>query len=216
MDKVVSRTDAESNELCATNPWGDDSMEPVISLPYSEYETIVQIQRHFKKHDGFSVCVPVSRQQKGIDFVVVNTTNNKVLRFQVKGSRPFMHTSSKELKDGAFKYTFWFNNFHDRFKVGMADVYVLFGLYPVYDTKQNISSRTAFWQSLVLAFSDDEMNRFLDSIRTKNGQKHDHFFYISFNDISEIIVTRGRKDRPNISQHLLANRVPELLKQLRR
>jgi len=97
----------------------------------------------------------------------------------------------------------------------MVDVYVLFGLYQAYTVKTNIKHRTGFWQSLVLAFTDSEMERFLDSIRTKDGQKHDRFFYISFNDPSEIVVTRGRKDRPKISQHLLANKVPELLKQLR-
>jgi hypothetical protein len=65
-------------------------MEAVFSLPYSEYEAIIQIQRHFKKNDGFSVFVPTSRQEKRIDFIVLNTSNCKVLRFQVKGSRPFV------------------------------------------------------------------------------------------------------------------------------
>jgi hypothetical protein len=190
-------------------------MEPVFSLPYSEYESIIQIHRHFKKNDGFSVCVPVSRQQKGIDFIVLNTANNKVLRFQVKASRPYIPSSSEARKDGAFKYTFWFNNFHDRYKPGMADVYLLFGLFPVYSVKKNIKSRTKFWESFVLAFKDTEMGQFLDSIRTKDGQRHDRFFYVSFNDLTEVIVTRGRKDRPNITHYLLATRVPELLKQLR-
>ncbi len=167
-------------------------MEPIISLPYSEYETIVQIQRYFKKNDGFAVCIPTSRQQKGIDFIVLNTTNKKILQFQVKGSRSYVPSSSNT-QDATFKYTFWFNNFHDRFKRGMADVYILFGLYQVYNVKKNIKHRTDFWESLVLAFSDVEMERFLDSIRTKDGQKHDRFFYISFNDLSEIVVTRGRK-----------------------
>lgn len=189
-------------------------MEPVLSLPYSEYETIIQIQRHFKKNDGFSVCVPVSRQQKGIDFVVLNIENSKVLRFQVKGSRPYVPSSSEAKKDGAFKYTFWFNNFYNTYKPNMADVYVLFGLYPVYDVKKNIKSRTTFWQSFVLAFTDEEMGQFLGSIRTKAGNR-DRFFYVSFNDLSEVIVTRGRQDRPNITNHLLTNRIPEFLKRLR-
>lgn len=190
-------------------------MEPIISLPYSEYETIIQIHRHFKKNDGFAVCVPVSRQQKGIDFIVLNTANGKVLRFQVKGSRPYVSSSSDQKKYAAFKYTFWFNNFYDRYKSGVADVYVLFGLYPVYDVKKNIKSHTKFWESFVLAFTDAEMGQFLDSIRTKDGRSHDRFFYVSLNDLTEVIVTRGRLDRPNISHHLLTNRVPELLRQLR-
>jgi hypothetical protein len=122
--------------------------------------------------------------------------------------------SSEAKKDGAFKYTFLFNNFHDRYNIGMADVYVLFGLYQVYNVKKNIKSPTQFWESFVLAFTDAEMGQFLDSIRTKHGQSHDRFFYLSFNDLTEVFVTRGRKDRPNISDHLLTNRAPELLKQL--
>ena len=190
-------------------------MEPIISLPYSEYETIVQIQKYFKKNDGFSVCVPVSRQQKGIDFIVLNTLNSKVLRFQVKGSRPYIPTAAEQKKRDLFKYIFWFNNFYDRYKPGMADVYILFGLYQVYDFKKNIKSRTKFWESFVLAFKDEEMEKFLDTIRTKDEEKHDRFFYISFNDLSNITVTRGRKDRPNLNKYLLMNRVPELLKQLK-
>jgi hypothetical protein len=190
-------------------------MEPVFSLPYSEYESIVQIQRHFKKNDGFSVCIPVSRQQKGIDFIVLNITNGKVLRFQVKGSRPYTQSSSDQRKYGAFKHTFWFNNFYDRYEPDAADVYLLFGLYPAYNVKKNIKSSTTVWKSFVLAFTDAEMEQFLDSIRTKDGRSRDRFFYISLNDLSEVVVTRGRSDRPNICHHLLTNRVPELLKRLR-
>lgn len=190
-------------------------MEPVISLPYSEYESIIQIQRHFKKKDGFSVWVPVSRQQKGIDFIILNSANGKVLRCQVKGSRPYVRSSSDKSKHDAFNYTFWFSNFYDRYERGVADVYILFGLYPVYGVTKNIKSRSAFWSSFVFAFTDEEMGRLLDSIRTKGGQKRDKFFYVSFNDPSEAIITRGRNDRPNISHHLLGNRVLELLKRFR-
>jgi len=154
-------------------------------------------------------------QQKGIDFIVLNTVYSRVLRFQVKGSRPYPPSASEVHREGAFKYTFWFNNFHDRYHRGVADVYLLFGLYPIYDTTKNIKSRTKFWDSFALAFTDVEMGDFLDSIRTKDGQKHDRFFYIGFNDLTEVIVTRSRRDRPNICDHLSAKRVPELLKQVR-
>ena len=189
-------------------------MNPIFSLPYSEYEAIIQMQHHFKKKDGFSIFIPTSRQQKGIDFIILNTTNSKVLRFQVKGSRPYDGENER------FKHTFWFNNFSfpDRYKLGAADVYILFGLYPAYNVDKNIKSRSQFWKSLVLAFRDSEMRKFLDGIRTKKGEK-DRFFYISFNDPSaEIVVTRGNPNRQkkieDIKDHLLANKVPELKKKL--
>lgn len=184
-------------------------MEPFISLPYSEYESINQIQKYFKKAD-YSVCVPVSRQQKGLDFIILHTKSGKVLRFQVKGSRPFVN-STPDVEKGDYKYTFLFSNFHDRFSPGAADVYLLFGMYPVYDMSKNIKHKTQFWKTIVLAFTDDEMERFLGSIYTKNGKSRDRFFYISFNDPKGIIVSRGRADKPDITSHLLAHRASSLL-----
>jgi hypothetical protein len=180
-------------------------MDAVFSLPYSEYEAIVQIQRHFKKSNGFSVFVPTNRQQKGIDFIILNTANLKILRFQVKGSRPYH--GEKDI----YKHTFWFNNFFDKYASGSADVYILFGLYPLYNVSKNIKSRKQFWKSLGLAFTDSEMREFLDHIRTKKGER-DKFFYISFNDPSEgIFVTRGHPNpQEDIKDHLLANKRPEL------
>ena len=87
-------------------------MDGIFSLPYSEYETILQVQKYFKKSGGLSVFIPVSRQQKGIDFVIVNTKNRKTLTVQVKGSRSYTKTEiPKRSKKELFKYNFWFNNF---------------------------------------------------------------------------------------------------------
>jgi hypothetical protein len=105
-----------------------------------------------------------------------------------------------------------FSNFHDRFNRGAADVYLLFGMYPVYDMSKNIKHKTQFWKTIVLAFTDDEMEELLGSIYTKNGKSRDRFFYIEFNDPKKIIVSRGRADKPDITSHLLANRAPSLLK----
>ena len=109
---------------------------------YSEYETILQVQKYFKKSGGLSVFIPVSRQQKGIDFVIVNTKNRKTLTVQVKGSRSYTRTEiPKRSKKELFKYNFWFNNFLHRYFKGQADVYILFGLYAVYDASRGVSRR---------------------------------------------------------------------------
>lgn len=69
-------------------------MEPVFTLPYSEHQAIEQITKKLKKSDGYSVYIPTSRQQKGVDFIVHNSKSNKFARVQVKSSRSY--TDSKD------------------------------------------------------------------------------------------------------------------------
>lgn len=191
-------------------------MDGIFSLPYSEYETILQVQKHFKKTEGFSVFIPVSRQQKGIDFVIVNTRNRKTLRVQVKGSRSYNTTDiPKWSKKEVFKYNFWFNNFVHRYVEGQADVYMLFGLYPVYTAARGVKSRTEIWKPVVLAFMDLEMKKLLGKVKTKKERKADRFFGISCNDPRSAFGIRGFHKKVDLSHHLLANKTPDLLAGLR-
>jgi hypothetical protein len=65
-------------------------MDPVFTLSYSEYAVVEKITEYLSKRDGFSVYVPVSRQEKNIDFLVHNSNYNRSLRFQVKSSRSYV------------------------------------------------------------------------------------------------------------------------------
>lgn len=191
-------------------------MDGIFSLPYSEYETILQVQKHFKKVDGLSVFIPVSRQQKGIDFVIVNTKNRKTLTVQVKGSRSYTKTDiPKRSKKEVFKYNFWFNNFLHRYVRGQADVYILFGLYAVYDASRGVKSGTEIWKPVVLAFKDLEMKALLDQVKTKREQKADRFFGIGFNDSTSAFGARGFQTKVDLSGHILANKAPDLLADLK-
>ena len=191
-------------------------MDGIFSLPYSEYETILQVQRHFKKNDGFSVFIPVSRQQKGIDFVIVNTKNGKTLRVQEKGSRSYNATDiPRRSKNEQFKYNFWFTNFVQRFVQGQADIYLLFGLYPVYTATKGVKSRSEIWKPMVLAFEDLEMKELLDQVKTKKEKKTDRFFGISCNDPHSAYGMRGFQSKVDLSHHLLANKASDLLAKLR-
>ena len=94
-------------------------MDGIFNLPYSEFAVIDVVQKFLKKTDGYSVYVPVSRQQKGIDFIVHNYKTNKILRFQVKSSRAYIN-EPKEMNNGKikapkYKYGLWLNNFIERF-----------------------------------------------------------------------------------------------------
>ena len=191
-------------------------MEGIFALPYSEYEAIIQVHKFFKKGDDFAVLVPTSRQQKGIDFLILNTLNSKTLRIQVKSSRSYVHPSpARDTSVQHFVYSFWFNNFFKRYKPNVADIYLLFGLYPIYATGDNIKSKKKFWKTVILAFKDKEMHRLLSQVRTKKKKKRDRFFGIGFNEISKIVGTRGFINRPDLTKYVLKNRVPVLLKKLK-
>lgn len=191
-------------------------MDGIFSLPYSEYETILQVQKRFKKSEGLSVFIPVSRQQKGVDFVIVNTKNHKMLTVQVKGSRSYNATEiPKRSKKELFKYNFWFNNFVHRYVEGQADVYMLFGLYPVYAARRGVKARTEIWKPVVLAFKDLEMKRLLNKVKTKKERKADRFFSISCSDPRSAFGTRGFLANVDLSHHLLDNKAPDLLARLR-
>jgi len=105
-------------------------MEPVFAIPYSEYVVINELSRHLGKRAGFSIYIPTSRQQKGVDFLLHDSRQNKYLRFQVKGSRCYINRNPDNLR--RLKYNLWFNNFVKRYVPGEADFYVLLGLYPTY------------------------------------------------------------------------------------
>jgi hypothetical protein len=191
-------------------------MEGIFALPYSEYEAILQTQRFFKKSDGFAILVPTSHQQKGIDFVILNTSNSKVLKVQVKSSRSYVHpTPPKKSRVDHYVYNFWFNNFRNRYHPNAADVYLLFGLYPTYDTRSNIKSKQQFWKSVILAFTDSEMKQLLDQVRTKRKNKADRFFGVGFNDPKRVYGKRGFRRKLDLTRHLLDNKINKLLKNVR-
>jgi hypothetical protein len=187
-------------------------MDGIFNLPYSEFEVINVMQRLLKKSDGYSVYVPVSRQQKGIDFIVHNFNTNKLLRFQVKSSRTYIH-EAKELKNGKikrpkYKYNLWLNNFIDKCEKGRCDYYILFGLYPVYSPEKNIKDK--FWKSILLCYNENEMLEILEKIKTKKEEKTDRFFSYGFNTGNEIFNERGLKEDINATAHMLKNKISQI------
>ncbi len=183
-------------------------MEAIFSLPYSEYATILQLQKHLTRKKGYAIFVPTSRQQKGIDFLIQNTRTKKVLTVQVKSSRSWVHTDpviAEQKKE--YLYNFWFANFMKNYTPALADIYILFGLYPVYHPSKNIKSKGQFWKSLVLVFTDEEMGGILKQIKTKRTGNPDRFFYIAFTTTSDVVCTRGFSSPSNLAPHVLERRI---------
>ncbi len=118
------------------------------------------------------------------------------------------------MKDVKYQYYLWFNNFLERYEPGNADYYILFGLYPVYQQNQNIKSKSVFWKSLMLCFSEKEMIKLLQQVKTKREKKADKFFGFGFNFDTEVFGTRGFENDVNLSHFLLENKLDELKRKL--
>jgi hypothetical protein len=184
-------------------------MEPVFTLPYSEYAVVNEFSQHFRKRDGFSIYVPASRQEKGVDFLLHYSNDSTCLRFQVKSSRSYINNNQRSLAKGALKYTLWFNNFINRYKPNQADFYVLFGLYPAYAIDKSIDSKKSF-RSLILCLADKEMKELLEQVKTKKEKKQDRFFGIGFDSPKAIYGTRGFSTPTNMTHHLLDQQVQSI------
>jgi hypothetical protein len=185
-------------------------MDPVFTLPYSEYAVVEKITKHLRKRDGFSIYVPASRQEKDVDFLVHSSVHNKSVRFQVKGSRSYVRDDQSSLDKGHLKYTLWFNNFRKKYSPGNADFYVLFGLYPNYSINSAISSRRQSWRPLILCIPDAAMGALLDSVRTKKTKEPDRFFYVAFDSPDQVYGTRGFLNRRDLSEYLLDRQMPSI------
>ncbi len=185
-------------------------MEPVFHLPFAEFEAISQFGRAFAKKEGFGIFIPVSRQQEGIDFLVLNNRSQRMLRVQVKISRWYA-------KDMPPHYIFWYNNFVGLYRPGAADVYAFTAHYPVYELGYHVREQRRFWQTSVLVFTDEEMGQFLPRVKTKSG-KLDRFFYFAFDLATfetDIKVMRPDLPEMNLAPRLLKNRVGMLKKLLK-
>ena len=175
-------------------------MEAVFTLPYSEYMVINHMQKIFKKGDGYSIYMPVSRQQKGVDFILHNSRNNKILRFQVKSSRAYIDDpkilKNGKIKTSEFKYYLWLSNFVEKYNPGNADYYIIYGLFPVY--KGKINEKNKCWKSLYLCYKEQEMFGFLERVVSKENKIQPYFSYGFNNDKQIFSNVVQMKKPPNI------------------
>jgi hypothetical protein len=193
-------------------------VDPIFTLPYSEYVAISTFARMFpKKH--YAILVPTSRQQAGVDFAVMKIGTRKVLRVQVKSSRAYEERSNSRRKDPAPKMTLWFGNFHKSYREGVADIYLFLGVYPSYSLKKPVSR--AAWRTVLLAMRDSEAGAFLRSIKTSKG-RDDRFFYVTFTppergSVNAVTLTRGAgaRKKASWSRFLLERRRSRILGMLR-
>jgi len=179
-------------------------MDAIFTLPYSEYAAANMLADAFKPSQGYSVFVPASRTEKGVDLLLTKRDAERVrtLTFQVKASRTYPGSPPiRKVKNRRFAYYTWFN----RFDVPpQADYFILFGLFaPEQSTSKKVAK--SWWQAMCLVFSNKEMSEFMKNIKTKTGTQ-DRMFGFGFDTPKEILLTRGSETgtQTDYSAHLFA------------
>jgi hypothetical protein len=181
-------------------------MEPVFSLPYSEFCVAQQLAKLFPSGEGYSLFAPLSRQQPGVDLVLARRVcgRNHAACIQVKSSRTYSRRTSTSRTKRPFRYRTWFNRFECS---PQADFYCLVTLYPAVVAAERRELGT-WWSPQILLFTNAEMKRFMRSVKTVAG-KPDKMFGFGFDSPQESFQTRGdsRRRHRSFSDHLLPQRL---------
>ncbi len=189
-------------------------MDPVFTLQWPEFLLANRIQKFLPKSEGFSVFIPASRQEKGIDLAVIRkTTRGKahVITIQIKASRTYTPEPPKRDTTQRYRFYTWFN----RFEVPEeADFFLLFGMYAP-DPAKTTKVGADWYKDCTLLFTFQEMRDFMSSCLTVGG-KHDKMFGFGFDDEKKVVQTRGDKNRQfkDFTSYLLANRIALLKEKL--
>ena len=186
-------------------------MDAVFTLSYPELIVAETLASAFKKKDGYSISIPLSRQQKGYDLLLYSHKTSRTASIQVKASRSYIGEPAPKAKRARYNYYLWFKRF--TIAQGASDFYILFGVYPkknIADTSLNRSrSPKSWWHHQLLLFTDSEMNNFLNSLNRP-------FIDLGFNHgTGQIFLTRKQEDL-DFSQYLLKNQIDTLDQFLRR
>lgn len=190
-------------------------MDPVFTLQWPEFLLANRLQKLLPKSQGYSLLIPVSRQEKGFDLAVIKKRPNglhRVATIQIKASRAYAQKPPKRISTKRQRFHTWFN----RFEVPKeADFFLLFGLYAP-DAARTKKVGPRWYQDCTLLFTQQEMRSFMSSCRTRGG-KRDRMFGFGFDDEREVVQTRGDKNRlfRNYTRFLLSVRGSLLKRALR-
>lgn len=184
-------------------------MEPVVTLPYHEWIVAEELTRRLPAATGYSVCVPLSRQQKGFDLVVALRREDRTsaATIQVKFSRVYEQPASVGLRFGT-----WFNTFDPPLE---ADFFALASLYPTSEGRHR-GARESWWRPLILLFTQLEMAQFMASVKTRRGTR-DKMFGFGFSSPEQVVQLRGDQERlrTDFTAHVLERRLQVLADHLR-
>lgn len=184
-------------------------MENIFSLNYPEYATINRISK-LLKGTGYSAFIPVSRQQKGVDLILLsNKQSNPTVRLQVKSSKVYTENKPKDFEGKKYDQCLWFKNFihSKKYEKGSSDYYLFFGVYPA-KPATNKSRKLSDWKEILLCFDEEFLSLHIDP---KIG-----FFYFDFNlddkgNVSSVLAKRGFREVTVVTDHLVGKNLKKLL-----
>jgi len=172
------------------------------TIQYPEYHIAKILEKEFSQKENFSVAIPISRQQKFYDLLLINGASKKSVTIQVKSSRTYPGKKNQGHQLDSFL------NFFD-IKNNYSDFYFVYMTYPLLN--ENFNPR-AKWEKKILVFNQMEMAKLLGSVKTKAG-KQELFFSFGFNVTdSKIFGSRGfsHLGEQEFSQNLLDNKLNEI------
>jgi hypothetical protein len=182
-------------------------MEPVFTLQWPEYLLSQELARLLPMSKHYSVLVPASRQEKGIDLALVckrPDSKSRVALLQVKASRTYPHEAPKRESTKRFRFGTWFNRFDPS---PDADFFLLLSMYAP-DTARTKPVNAGWYQHWTLLFTLAEMRALMSSCRTVGGAP-DRMFGFGFDTEAKIVQTRGDQERQqrDYTNQLLGKRV---------
>jgi len=189
-------------------------MDPVFTLQWPEFLLAHHLQRELPKKKGYSLLIPLSRQEKGVDLAILKKRGgaHKTVTLQVKASRAYSPRSPKRESTKRFQHYTWFRQFE---VPKDADFILLIGMYAP-DTGRTMRVTGKWYRHCTLLFTSKEMKNFMKSCFTVGG-KPDQMFGFGFDHPKQIFLTRGDSKRrlKDYSRYLLDKRMNLLRKSLR-
>jgi hypothetical protein len=180
-------------------------MTPIFTIPFPEYDIAIILQEKFPKEHHFSVAIPVSRQQKFYDLLVVNGKSGKSVTIQVKSSRVYYNSKKED-----YQYYSWHKCFDVR--DNYSDFYFFYITYPLVDRKFRPCAK---WDTKILVFTKKEMVELLQNLKTEKGKKMRHFFEFRISPTDDKVRGGlGFHYKGDFTRNLLENRLVMITKKL--
>jgi hypothetical protein len=175
-------------------------IDPIFCLSWPEAVVADQLQRALPKRGGYSVWVPTSRQQPGIDLAIYRCCgpHRQMLTVQVKASRIYAKTTEVH-------YDTWFNCFP---VAAEADYVALVWPNPPPSTTSSQRRKHTY---CTLLFERDRMEQLIQNCRTKKGTHESKFGFMAMRD-SRILWHRGNmaNDATDYAALLLENQIEKV------
>jgi hypothetical protein len=163
-------------------------MDPVFTLPWPEFHLANRLQGFLPKKDGYSIFVPLSRQEKGADLAIfkISPSGKRVITLQIKASRTWIAEPRTNENRKRFQYTMRFNCFNVPKE---ADFILFLGMYsPEIQRTRRIEA--GWYTDCTLLLTRAETEALMMGCKTKSG-KPDIMFYFGFDTPAAVFQTRG-------------------------